>query len=262
MRFWNFIKNDVSTEEVELRISGEIVSDDDAWFYEWFGIQVTSPNAFREELAQHKGKNITVWIDSWGGDVFAAAGIYTALKEHDGKVTTKIDGKAVSAGSVIAMAGDEILMSPVSVMMIHNPWISTEGDASDMRHAADVLDEVKETIVNAYRIKSKRSRNKIAQMMDEETWMSAKKAVAEGFADGILYADDASPDPSVQDSFMLSRMAIQNSLSTSAKHYIEQYQELLKGKTEANQAPPKEDRQNEAVLSRLRQVQNNRNRVR
>jgi ribosomal protein S17E len=125
-----------------------------------------------------------------------------------------------------------------------------------------VLDEVKETIVNAYRIKSKRSRNKIAQMMDEETWMSAKKAVAEGFADGILYADDASPDPSVQDSFMLSRMAIQNSLSTSAKHYIEQYQELLKGKTEANQAPPKEDRQNEAVLSRLRQVQNNRNRVR
>lgn len=121
-RFWNFIQNEQNDEEVELRISGEIMSDDRAWIYEWFGIPVSSPNAFRKELGKHKGKNIKVWIDSYGGDVFAGAGIYNALKEHDGKVTTIIDGKAMSAASVIAMAGDEIHISPVGIMMIHNPW--------------------------------------------------------------------------------------------------------------------------------------------
>lgn len=225
MRFWNFIKNEGNDEEVELRIEGEIVSDDDAWFYEWFGVKVASPNAFREALAEHAGKTITVWIDSWGGDVFAAAGMYNALKEHKGKVITKVDGKAVSAGSVIAMAGDEVLMSPVSIMMIHNPHLWTGGEAKDMRHAADVLDEVKETIINAYQFKTQRSRNKISRLMDEETWMSAKKAVAEGFADGILYTEGDS-EPAVQNSFMFSRLAIQNSVSDSMKRFFEKYKQL------------------------------------
>lgn len=222
LRFWNFVENPDNNEEVELRIEGEIVSDDDAWFYEWFGIPATTPNAFREALAEHEGKSITVWIDSWGGDVFAAAGIYNALKEHKGKVIVKVDGKAVSAGSVIAMAGDEVLMSPVSIMMIHNPWLWAVGEEKDMLHAADVLKEVKETIINAYQIKSKRSRNKISQMMDEETWMSARKAVAEGFADDILYMEGGTT-PGAQDSFMFSRMAVQNSLASSVRRFMKQY---------------------------------------
>jgi ATP-dependent Clp protease protease subunit len=265
MRFWNFVDNPDSSNEVELRISGEIVSDDDAWFYEWFGIPVSSPNAFRESLAEHKGKDITVWIDSWGGDVFAAAGIYNALKEHQGKVTVKIDGKAVSAGSVIAMAGDEILMSPVSIMMIHNPWLSAEGDSRDIRHAADVLDEVKETIVNAYQQKTKRSRNKISQMMDDETWMSAKKAISEGFADDTLYVGNTN-DTEPQNSFICSHMAIQNSAVDSVRRYLERFQELEKqnaGATDSKAQPePTEKQPNELLLSRQRQVQNNRNRVR
>lgn len=227
MRFWNFIKNEANEEEIELRISGEIVSDDDAWFYEWFGIQVTSPNAFREELAAQQGKTITIWIDSWGGDVFAAAGIYNALKEHKGKVITKVDGKAVSAASVIAMAGDEVLMSPAGVMMIHNPWLTAIGEAKDMRHAADVLDEVKETIINAYQIKTQRPRRKISELMDEETWMSAKKAMAEGFIDGILYTEGATgAESTIQDSFMFSRQAIQNSVSETMKKFFEHYKQL------------------------------------
>lgn len=232
-RFWSF-KN-LSDEEAELRIEGEIVSDDDAWLYEWFGINHTAPNVFREALAEHKGKNITVWIDSWGGDVFAAAGIYNALKEHRGKVTVKIDGKAVSAGSVIAMAGDEILMSPVSIMMIHNPWTRTIGEAKDMRHAADILDEVKETIINAYQLKTGLSRNKISRLMDEETWMSAKKAIADGFADGMLYTDQASE--SVQNAFSFSRLAILNSAESAMRRFLEQWQKVQTPKKDSIQEP-------------------------
>ena len=262
MRFWNFVENPDNDEDIELRIEGEIVSDDDAWIYEWFGIPVTTPNAFREALAEYKGKNITVWIDSWGGDVFAAAGIYNALKEHKGKVITKIDGKAVSAGSVIAMAGDEILMSPVSIMMIHNPWTRTVGEAKDMLHAADVLGEVKETIVNAYQLKTQRSRNKISQMMDEETWMSAKKAVAEGFADGILYTDKET-EPAVQNSFMFSRLAIQNSAAASFKRFIEQYQKLKGLETKPLESPKNKKPADTGLLYLLRrQVQVNKNKIR
>ncbi|WP_235680145.1 head maturation protease, ClpP-related [Paenibacillus albicereus] len=233
-RFWNF-KASADGDNVELRIEGEIVSDDDAWIYEWFGIPVANPSAFKEELSAYKGKDITVWIDSWGGDVFAAAGMYNALKEHKGKVVVKIDGKAASAGSVIAMAGDEVYMSPVSILMIHNPWSGTRGEAKDMRHMADVLDEVKQTLVNAYQMKTGLSANKISRLMDEETWMSAKKAVAEGFANGILYTDEAVPadaDPAVQDSFMFSRLAIQNSVSQAMDRFAEQYNRIKPPKQE------------------------------
>ena len=193
MRCWNFVKNEATEtepESIELRISGDIIDDDDAWLYGWFGIEAASPNAFRDELSKYAGKDITVWIDSYGGSVFAAAGIYNALKEHKGAVTVKIDGKAMSAASVIAMAGDQILMSPVAVMMIHNPLTDARGYASDLRKTADVLDEIKETIVNAYQLKTGRSRNKISSLMDDETYMSAKTAVKEGFADGTLYEDE------------------------------------------------------------------------
>lgn len=224
MPFWSF-RNADDGEDVELRIEGEIVSDDDAWIYEWFGIPAATPNAFRTALAEHKSKNITVWIDSWGGDVFAAAGIYNAMKEHKGKITAKIDGKAVSAASVIAMAADEILMSPASILMIHNPWTGARGEAKDMRHTADILDEVKETIINAYQSKTKLSRNKISRLMDEETWMSARKAMAEGFADGMLYAQTTEQEP-VENSYSFSRVAIQNSADAVMQRFFEQWQKV------------------------------------
>jgi len=227
MPFWNFVKNEANPEEVELRIEGEIVSDDDGWIYEWFGIPCATPNAFRQALAEHSGKNINVWIDSWGGDTTAAAGIYNALKEHKGKVTVKIDGKAVSAGSVIAMAGEEIQISPVGIMMIHNPWSGVRGESKDMRHMADILDEVKESIINAYQAKTGRSRKKIAEMMDNETWMSAKTAVKEGFVDGVMYDNTEVVDP-VENSFMFSGLAIQNSVKQSMDRLFDGYAQKLK----------------------------------
>lgn len=242
--FWNFVENPESSEDIELRIEGDIVSDDDAWFYEWFGLPVATPNAFRTALGEHKGKNITVWIDSYGGDVFAAAGIYNALKEHKGKVTVKIDGKAMSAASVIAMAGDEIKMSPVSIMMIHNPWSDVRGEAKDMRHAADVLDEVKETIINAYQAKTKRSRSKISEMMDEETFMSAKKALKEGFADEILYTDSGS-NTEIDNALNFSRVSIMNSVSDSMAKFFEVFKKV------SNKLPGKEPK---APIEERRQV--------
>ena len=225
MPFWNFVKNEENEEEVELRIEGEIVSDDDAWIYEWFGIAAASPNAFRAELESHAGKTINVWIDSWGGDTTAAAGIYNALKEHNGKVVVKIDGKAVSAASVIAMAGDEVKMSPVGLLMIHNPWSGVRGEAKDMRHMADVLDEVKETIITAYQMQTKKSHKKISEMMDNETWMSAKTALAEGFIDEILYTEPIEGQP-VENSFMFSHKVIQNSANDAMKKFFEQYKKI------------------------------------
>lgn len=227
-KFWNFIKNqstETQEESVELRISGDIMSDDDGWIYEWFGIPVASPNSFRNELAQYKGKDITVWIDSYGGDVFAGAGIYNALKEHDGKVTAKIT-KAMSAASVIAMAADEILMSPVGIMMIHNPLSYASGYASDMRKTADVLDTVKETILNAYCDKVNKSREEISSMMDEETYMDANTAINQGFADGILYQDNSEP-PKVMN-FAFNRCAILNCANDSIKRLIDFQNKQLK----------------------------------
>lgn len=189
-KFWNFIKNQ-ETNEPELRIDGDIGES----FWGWLmGLDEVTPRNFRQDLGQFKGQNLTVWINSNGGDVYAASQIYTALREHNGKVTVKIDGTAISAASVIAMAGDEIIMSPTAVMMIHNPWSGLNGEAKDMRHMADVLDEVKETIINAYQLKTGLSRADISQLMDDETWLSAKKAVDKGFADGMLYDDEEQSD--------------------------------------------------------------------
>lgn len=111
------------------------------------------------------------------------------LKEYPGNVTIKIDGIAASAASLIAMAGDNILMSPVSMMMIHNPLTMAIGNADDMQKAAAMLNEVKDSIINAYELKTGLSRAKLSHLMDDETWMNAVKAVELGFADGILYRD-------------------------------------------------------------------------
>lgn len=218
-KFWKFIKNqatETQPESVELRIDGDIVADSDVWIYEWFDEPSASPNAFREELSKYANQDLTVWINSYGGDVFAATGIYDALKNHKGKVTTKIE-VAMSAASVIAMAGDEILMSPVGVVMMHNPLSAARGYASDLRKQADVLDVVKETIINAYVSKTKKSRSKISAMMDDETWMSANVALKEGFIDRLLFEDQTETVMNLS----FNRYAITNSVDESFKRLVD-----------------------------------------
>lgn len=222
-KFWNF--KSLTDAESELRIEGEIVSDDDSWIYEWLGIPHSAPSSFRKSLSEHKGKNLTVWVDSWGGDVFAGVGIHNALKEHKGEITVKVDGKAVSAGSIIAMAGDKILMSPGSVMMIHNVWGFISGEAKDMRKTADIYDEIKQGLINIYQARTTVQRNDISKMMDDETWMNAQTAINLGFADGMLYAQ-VTEEEQVQTAYSFSRLAIQNSVKNTMTRFFEQWQKI------------------------------------
>lgn len=163
----------------------------------WYDDDVT-PQLFKNDLYAESG-DVTVWLNSPGGDCVAAAQIYNMLKEYPGNITIKIDGIAASAASLIAMAGDEVLMSPVSMMMIHNPMTAAIGNADDMQKAAAMLDEVKDSIINAYELKTGLSRAKLAHLMDDETWMNAVKAVELGFADGILYRDSDKEDEKSED---------------------------------------------------------------
>ena len=158
----------------------------------WFDDEV-SPAMFRDELNAGSG-DIVVWINSPGGDCVAAAQIYNMLMEYKGDVTVKIDGIAASAASVIAMAGTKVCMSPVSMMMCHNPGTFAAGNAAEMQKVIDMLEAVKESIMNAYEIKTGLSRAKISHMMDAETWMDARKAVELGFADEILQRQSADED--------------------------------------------------------------------
>ena len=130
--------------------------------------------------------DITVWINSPGGDCVAAAQIYNMLMDYKGNVTVKIDGIAASAASVIAMAGTKVLVSPVSMLMIHNPMTAAFGNSEEMQKAIEMLSSVKDSIINAYEIKTGLSRAKLSHLMDAETWMDANKAVELGFADEIM----------------------------------------------------------------------------
>ncbi len=184
-KFWNWVRNE-DTGASELIFNGPISEDT------WFGDEIT-PAMFRNELSKVSG-DLTVWLNSPGGDVFAASQIYTMLRSHKGKVTVKIDGIAASAASVVAMAGDETLIAPTGMLMIHNPSTVAFGNKEAMQKAIELLDEVKESIINAYEEKSGLSRSKIARMMDEETWLNAKKAQSLGLVDGILFAS-GQPQP-------------------------------------------------------------------
>lgn len=150
----------------------------------WFDDDYT-PKMFKDELNAGDG-NITIWINSPGGDCVAAAQIYNMLTDYKGDVTVKIDGIAASAASVIAMAGDKVIMSPVSMMMIHNPATIAMGDHAELEKAMDMLNEVKESIINAYVVKTGLSRSKLSHLMDSETWMNSEKALELGFADEIM----------------------------------------------------------------------------
>ena len=205
-KFWNWkVKaTETAPEERTLFLNGTIAEDS------WYDDDVT-PQLFKDELMSGSG-TITVWINSPGGDCVAAAQIYNMLMDYPHDVTVKIDGIAASAASVIAMAGTKVLMSPVSTMMIHNPATIAWGDAGDMEKAIAMLDAVKDSIINAYEIKSGLSRAKLSHLMDSETWMDANKAVEMGFADGILSRTQAENEAPPAGSMLYSPATVVNSL--------------------------------------------------
>ncbi|MCC9808165.1 head maturation protease, ClpP-related [Streptococcus agalactiae] len=200
-KFWNFTdEGGVRT----LRIEGQIADET------WFGDEVT-PQQFKNDLISGTG-DITLWINSPGGDVFAAAQIYNMLMDYQGDVHVIIDGLAASATSVIAMAGTTVSMSPVAMMMIHNPWTFAQGEAKDMAKVIEMLGEIKESIINAYELRTGLSRTKISHLMDSESWFNAKKAVELGFADKVLFEKEETPEQDDQNSYTFSRVTAAHDL--------------------------------------------------
>ena len=201
-KFWNWVRNEDGTRI--LTIDGVIAEES------WFEDDVT-PKLFREQLNAGTG-DIVIFINSPGGDCVAASQIYTMLIEYKGNVTVKIDGIAASAASVIAMAGTEVLMAPTSLLMLHNPLTVAIGDSEEMQKAIAMLDEVKESIINAYALKTGLSRLKISNFMDAETWLNAQKAIELGFADSMLTRDSAVTNAIPITGYQFSRRAVTNSL--------------------------------------------------
>lgn len=208
-KFWNFSEEDTGRT---LRLEGQIADQT------WFGDEVT-PQLFKEELNRSSG-DIKLWINSPGGDVFAASQIYNMLMEYKGDVHVVIDGLAASAASVIAMAGTTVSMSPVAMMMIHNPWTIAQGEAKDMEKVIEMLGEIKESIINAYELRTGLSRTKLSHLMDSESWFNAKKAIELGFADKILF-DKQEEHGMETESYSFSRTAAQQDLLVKMQAKLE-----------------------------------------
>lgn len=176
-KFWNFV---AKTEDIgELMLYGDISSSS------WFGDEVT-PKQFKEDMDKLGSvKELRIMINSGGGDVFAGQAIYSMLKRHEAKKRVYIDGLAASIASVIAMAGDEIIMPQNAMMMIHNSWTFAAGNKDDLRKIADSMEKIDETLIGVYEAKTGLDPGEIKQMLDAETWMTADEAVKKGFANEI-----------------------------------------------------------------------------
>ncbi len=201
------IEPDAKPERV-LELYGTIATDS------WYDDEVT-PKMFHDELFSGSGP-VTIWLCSPGGDCIAASQIYSMLVDYPYNVTVKIDGIAASAASVVAMAGTKVLMAPTALLMLHNPMSIAIGDSEEMQKAIEMLSEVKESILNAYEIKTNLSRTKLSNMMDGETWLNAKKAIELGFADGIL-EDEKKRVHKDDVTYAFSRRAVTNSLLDKLK---------------------------------------------
>ncbi|WP_100064992.1 head maturation protease, ClpP-related [Miniphocaeibacter massiliensis] len=203
-KFWNFVKNEEGKRQ--LFFSGVIAEES------WYDDDIT-PNIFKEELFSDTG-DIEIWLNSPGGDCIAASRIYAMLMDYKGDITIKIDGIAASAASVIAMAGTSVQMAPTALMMIHNPFTVAIGDSEEMKKTIDMLSEVKESIINAYEIKTGLNRNDISRLMDAETWMNSNKAIEMGFADLVM---EDGKRKNIASNFVFSRRGVSNSLLQKMK---------------------------------------------
>ena len=217
-KFWNW--NDSS----ELVLDGVIASES------WYGDEVT-PQLFRDELAEHNG-DLTIVINSPGGDVFAGVAIYNAIKNrNDGHVTVRVDGVAASIASVIAMAGDTIKMSLGSTMMIHKPWSMAMGDAEELAKTIGLLNKLEDSIVDIYADRTGLDKEKIAELLAAETWLNPEEAVALGFADNAPEQKTSLSDAiknvkdllsPVHNAVMQPMMSIQAKADTPVKDEVEE----------------------------------------
>lgn len=182
---------------MRVSLNGIVAADDDVEIYEWFGMQAFGPRTVREAIANNPaGEELVLEINSGGGSVMAGSEMYTVLRSAEGvRTRAEVQSMAASAASYMMLGCDEVYMSPVAQVMVHLPTTRTEGDRNDHLSGAQLLDTVRESILNAYELKAKgkTSRAEFKRMMNATTWMTAQEAVNLGLADGILFQDEPAP---------------------------------------------------------------------
>ena len=206
-------------------IKGTIVSNNDSWIYDWFGWDYTAP---KNVALPETGEDIEVHINSGGGDVYAGSEIYTALRSYSGKVVVKIVGIAASAASVIAMAGDEVEISPTAQIMIHNVSSNVSGDHNALLHEAEVLEGFNKSIANAYIYKTGKALDDLLSLMDKTTWFDAESAVNQGFADKIMFAEEIAPTFAASETPMIPHDFIEKMKSAMTPDVDKTHKKTLK----------------------------------
>lgn len=197
-----------------ITINGEIIPNDFAWLYDWYEMEYTCPANVKDILnALEDGEDVTVIINSGGGDVVSGQEIYSILKGVKNHVTVDIQSMAASAASMIAMAGDTVRMSPVALLMIHNASTCTSGDYRDMQHTAEVLQTVNAAIMEAYSRKTNLTYDELQDMMDKETWLTANQCVERGFADEIIKDEK----PAIITNAMVGKLSLTDDMISKAK---------------------------------------------
>ena len=227
-KFWNWQEPDETDtgQERVLELYGTIAEEG------WLDDNIT-PKMFHDELFAGSGP-VTIWLSSPGGDVIAASRIYSMLMDYKNDVTIKIDGIAASAASVIAMAGTKVLMAPTSLLMVHNPATAAFGDHNEMQKAIEMLEEVKESIINAYELKTGLTRAKLSHYMENETWFNAQKAIELGFADDILTDEKRQVNDSAYSfSGRKAENLLLNKLTAKYKTAMQPEEKNVKDETEA-----------------------------
>lgn len=223
------IRQSVNSETLDIRLYGDVEGNGYDW---WSGKEIksnTSALTFAEKLEEYpNAKTINIYINSNGGDVYEGAAIYGQLMRHSAYKNVYVDGFAASIASVIAMAGNKVYMAPNAMMVIHNAWSFAVGNANDLRQEAEALDKVTEASRQAYLLKigDKLTNDKLIEMMDNETWLTAEECIQYGFADELTV------DKKVSDGDMVKTLQqMNNNLATMLQHrkqVLQQMRELGK----------------------------------
>lgn len=171
----------------DINIKGTIISSDEAWIYDYFGIENVNPKAVHDAIAKANGEKLDVYVNSGGGDIFAASEIYESLRSYKGDAMIHVVGLAASAASVVTCARESEI-APTAMVMVHNVSSYAEGDYRDLKHESEVLQKANKTIANAYIAKTGMTEAEALAMMDKETWLTAQDAVEKGICNKISEA--------------------------------------------------------------------------
>ena len=198
-----------------INVNGDIICNDMKWIYDWLEYESCCPADVKNVIAELTDENeeLKVIINSPGGDVQAGQEIYSILKGIKNHVTVEVQSIAASAASMVAMAGDNVRMSPVSLLMIHNASTCTSGDYRDMQHTADVLQTVNTAIMQAYIAKTGKTEDELKDMMDRETWLTANQCLENGFANEIIKDEKQS----IITNAMIGRLSVTDEMIAKVK---------------------------------------------